>query len=97
MELDELDGTNDAIAQIQAQTRECVARINETKAELNVLMLKTRGYSRNTATSYRDALTPKEERPATYTKSPFGKRLQISDYSYLMTPQTKKSKKLTPS
>jgi hypothetical protein len=93
MTLDDLDEKNDEIAQIQAETRDCVARINETKAELNLLMLKAHSYSRNTAISYQDSLTPKADRSTTYTRSPFGKRLQISDYSYSITPKSKKSRK----
>jgi hypothetical protein len=93
MTLGELGEMSDEIAQIQAETRDWVARINETKAELNVLMLKTDSYSRNTAISYRDSLTPKSERAATYTRSPFGKRLQISDYSLSITPKAKRFKR----
>jgi hypothetical protein len=90
MNLHDLEDRTNEIGQIQNETREYLARINETKIELNVLMLKTHSYVRNTSMSYKDSLTAKTEGLASYSRSPFGKGLQISDYSYSVTSTTGK-------
>jgi hypothetical protein len=90
--LGDLDEGNDQIAQIQSETEEYLARISEAKAELNVLMLKTHGYARNSSITYKDVL-PKSEGGDSYHRSPFGKRLQISDYSYSLVPLAAKKRK----
>jgi hypothetical protein len=92
MTLGDLDDGNDRIAQIQSETEDYLARINEAKGELNVLMLKTHSYARNTSMTYKDAL-PKIDGAASYSRSPFGKRLQISDYSHLLVPPAAKTRK----
>jgi hypothetical protein len=86
MNLDDLDDRNNEIARIQNETQDYLARINETKIELNDLILKTHSYVRNTSMTYKDSLRPKTEGPALYSRSPFEKKLQISDDSYSVTP-----------
>lgn len=89
MSLSELDdGTN-----FQKETDEFMGRVQAVKGDLNVLMLKTKGYTRNTGVSYKESRTPKQETDGGYQRSPFGKRLHISDYSYSITPTSVKSGK----
>ena len=94
MSLSELD---EGQSQFTEATNDCLARIEATKADLNVLMLKTKSYTRNTGMSYHDVLTPtQQKRQDSYARSPFGKELQISDYSYTVTPTSSKSGKYRP-
>jgi hypothetical protein len=93
MSVSELDDREDQLSQIRDETQGYLSRIDETKAELNVLIMKTQGYSRNTSRSYRDSLTPKADKSGQYERSPFGKKLNISDYSYSVTPISKRSGK----
>jgi hypothetical protein len=93
MSISELDEGDDQLAQIRDETNGYLTRIDETKAELNILMMKTQSYSRNTSKNFRDSLTPHGEKSGQYERSPFGKRLHISDYSYSITPVARKSGK----
>jgi hypothetical protein len=93
MRLDDLEDRNDEISLIQSETQDYLTRIHETKVELNVLMLKTHSYARNTSMSYKDVLPPKAEGAASYSRSPFGRKLLISDYSSSLAPTTVKWRK----
>lgn len=89
MSLSELD--DGRTSQFTEATNDCMARIEATKADLNVLMLKTKSYTRNTGMSYRDVVTPERDRKQdSYSRSPFGKQLHISDYSYAVSPTSSK-------
>ena len=91
MSLSELDDNKGT--QFQRETDEFLGRVQAVKGDLNVLMMKTSGYTRNTATSYKESLTPKGERDSGYERSPFGKRLHISDYSSAITPTSLKGRR----
>ena len=54
MSLSELE--DDKTQQIQEETMGFLSKIDETKADLNLLMMKTQSYSRNTTFSYRDSI-----------------------------------------
>jgi hypothetical protein len=86
MQPDELGEQNNEIEQIQSETADYLARISEAKAELTVLMLKTHSYARNSSLTYQDALRQRPEDSDSYSRSAFGKKLQISDYSYSVGP-----------
>ncbi|KAK8894011.1 hypothetical protein M9Y10_022443 [Tritrichomonas musculus] len=79
------------ISQGQEENYEFLQQIKETKADLLVLMGKTKSYSKNTGVSYKDTITPRSQKKA-YQKSPFGESLHITDYSYFCTPISKSNK-----
>jgi hypothetical protein len=93
MSISELDEAEDQLSQIRDETLNYLSRIDETKAELNILMMKTQSYSKNTSKTFRDSLTPRGDKSGQYERSPFGKTLHISDYSYSITPVARKSGK----
>jgi hypothetical protein len=96
MSISELNEGDDQLSQIREETQGYLSRIDETKAELNVLMMKTQSYSRNTSKNFRDSLTPRADKSGQYERSPFGKTLHISDYSYSITPVSRKYGKPHP-
>lgn len=86
-----IEELNDDLSNIQDQTNDCIANINDAKVEIGILIAKTNCYAKNTTISYHDTLTPhKKEEDAPYRRSPFGKKLQITDYSYVCTPKGSK-------
>ena len=94
MTLAELDEDEDKASEIRKDTMGYLARIQETKADINLLIMKTNSYSRNTGVSYKEVVTPKAEGDEqAYSKSPFGKQLHISDYSYTVTPKSRKNER----
>jgi hypothetical protein len=95
MNLDELDNKRSKIEQIDNETEDFLGRINETKVELDVLMLKTHNYMRNTSLTYQDSIPQRTEEPNLYSRSPFGQSLCISDYSYSI-PTTGPKKQKSP-
>lgn len=60
--------------------------IGKTKTEISILSAKSDAYAKNTTVTYRDVISPKanKEEPESYKKSPFGKKLMITDYSNLV-------------
>lgn len=60
--------------------------IYEAKMELKSLMYKTGAYAKNTATTFRDTYTPDSQKKTNYSKSPYGEKLQKSDYSRYLSP-----------
>ena len=82
-----------SISRGQEENYEFLQQIKETKAELLVLMEKTKSYSKNTGTHFQDSITPVSQKKG-YQKSPFGEDLHLTDYSYFCTPisKTKRSK-----
>lgn len=81
------------MSQGQEENFEFLQQIKETKAELLVLMGKTKSYSKNTGCNFKDSITPVSQKKG-YQKSPFGENLHLTDYSCFCTPisATKKSK-----
>ena len=59
------------------------SQIKEAKEDISILSAKTDVYSKNTTLTYKEYSTPikKDPNDKTYTKSPYGKELVISDYS----------------
>lgn len=81
------------ISQGQEENYEFLQQIKETKADLLVLMEKTKSYSKNTGSNFKDTITPVSQKKG-YQKSPFGENLHLTDYSCFCTPisKTKRSK-----
>jgi hypothetical protein len=94
MSLDQFEKKKTQIGQIQNETEDFLSQINEAKVELNVLMIKTHNYMRNTSLTYKDSVPLRTEGRSLYSRSPFGQSLHISDYScFVPTPAPSKQKR----
>ena len=88
MSISELGIGNNRLNSVQEETLETLSQIGETKASISVLIEKTKSYSKNSGSYYKDVLTPKSKKK-TYQRSPYGEILHISDYSCFCTPTRK--------
>jgi hypothetical protein len=93
MKLSQLEKQKNEIEQIHNEMEDFLSQINETKVELNVLMLKTHNYSRNTSWNYKDSVPQTTEGQSLYSRSPFGQKLHISDYSFSVAATAPKKQK----